>query len=494
MIRVPRGAATAAALCVLLSSGFAAARADIPLTAVATDIPLPVGIDVRAGQGQMIVSVNLQDGSKPYDPTLMDFQSLTPGGAHAYIFPNVKGLTDEQKVTSVRCQVVSAGWTSGDLFTGTGVPGQIIRIHSDGTFNKPWVTIPTPGGADVFRGGLHIDETGIWGFDMLAVTHAGRVFRINSSGGITELPKPNVATPEAINTFPNDPAHYGVFAGKLVIGGEDDGKFYTIGPADAGWTSWDFGLNSLTTRFAFSIEDLKIIRPNSNYYQTEEAFNTVYRASAADLAPFAGDLILVEEVPSRLWRMHWNGSTFEVSLLASVSHGSDATYFEQGNFDEGDCSTGGGVTRTWGFWKTHLDLFSQAVANHCINLGVLNSPGCSEDLTNPTLGQLEAIFWTSPGKGTTALGQARLQLAHQLIAAQANVCMLGTQTDPPSLISQAVAALDGTDTTAILNFATLLDDFNNSGDPLSLPVALQGTKGDPKGSKGAATSTGCAFL
>jgi hypothetical protein len=174
---------------------------------------------------------------------------------------------------------------------------------------------------------------------MLAVTHSGRAFRITSAGVVTELPHTPALTPEAINTFPNDPAKYGFFAGKLVVGGEDDGMFYTLGPGDAAWTGpIDLGLNALSTRFKFAIEDLKIIRPNSNFYVVEEAFNTVYRASAADLAGFVNDLIVVEEIPSRLWRLHWDGSTFAVSPLATVNHGTDATYFEQGNFDEGDCA------------------------------------------------------------------------------------------------------------------------------------------------------------
>src|SRR5262249_28103215 len=140
---------------------------------------------------------------------------------------------------------------------------------------------------------------------------------------------------------------------------------------------------------------------------------------------------------------------------------------------------GPGPTRTWGFWKTHLQLFTQVVNMGCENLGVLTvtpdqmpPSGGTEDLTTPSINILEGIFWTSPGKNTTALGQARLQLAHQLIAAMANAC-IGTQPQDngfsSTLISDAVAALDGTDTTLMNTLASQLDAFNTSGDPMALP-------------------------
>src|SRR6185503_14100040 len=98
-------------------------------------------------------------------------------------------------------------------------------------------------------GGMHIDETGVWGGDMLAVTHSGRTFRINSAGGVAELPHCPATTPEAINTLPNNPALYGPFAGKLVCGGEDDGMFYTLAPNAGAWVGpFDLGLNALSSR------------------------------------------------------------------------------------------------------------------------------------------------------------------------------------------------------------------------------------------------------
>ena len=179
--------------------------------------------------------------------------------------------------------------------------------------------------------------------------------------------------------------------------------------------------------------------------------------------------------------------------------GSLASGQVRNDFDFGYCrQTGNGATRTWGFWKCHLAIFTDAVNNHCINLGLLTvtaeqgGPG-TQNMVSPTMGQLQAIFWTSPGKSTTALGAARLQLAHQLIAALANACFVGTQPGDPNLLADSVAALDGTDTGLMNTLAGQLDTFNSSGDPISLPSPLSEGSADPKGAKALATSTGPAF-
>lgn len=167
---------------------------------------------------------------------------------------------------------------------------------------------------------------------------------------------------------------------------------------------------------------------------------------------------------------------------------------------------GGTATRTWGFYKTHLTLFSAAVASGAINLGdliVLNPQQSTtvthEDLMN-TVGELsilEAIFYTAPGASTTPLGQARLQLAHQLIAAEVNAYYLGTVTpDIVTLINDARTALDGTDIALMNTLTGQLDTFNNSGDAVPLTSPFTEGKADPKGAAAVAASgpgTGPAF-
>jgi hypothetical protein len=81
-----------------------------------------------------------------------------------------------------------------------------------------------------------------------------------------------------------------------------------------------------------------------------------------------------------------------------------------------------------------------------------------------------------------------MQLGQQLIAGWANACLLGTS--PSFSLSDAVAALNGTDAAAIQTFAGKLDAFNNSGDSVpfagnQIPMAGN-TSADPKAAKGLA--------
>lgn len=149
-----------------------------------------------------------------------------------------------------------------------------------------------------------------------------------------------------------------------------------------------------------------------------------------------------------------------------------------------------GATRTQGYWSTHLSALQRAVTQHCIDLRVLKVvPSGTQDLTYPTLGQVEAIMWSQIGS-QTLLGQARLQLGQQLVAAMCNVNLLGTTPAmkgySATLITDARTALDGTDINKIKSFITLVDGFNNSGD--KLPISSNLGSAQPKDAQSAATT------
>jgi hypothetical protein len=169
--------------------------------------------------------------------------------------------------------------------------------------------------------------------------------------------------------------------------------------------------------------------------------------------------------------------------------------------DFGYTRIGNGATRTIGWWSTHLQGIQAAVANHCVDLGILlYGVNQSQNLTNPTVGDLEAILWGNIAKqGRTqrsALGHARMQLGQQLVAALANACLLGTSTESKgfsaTLLADARAAFDGTDVSLILSFIGQVDAFNNSGDPIALDSAQSNLTGpaQPQASKAAANRNG----
>lgn len=298
------------------------ARADIPVTLFASGFVQPVGIDVQSGTGKLVVSVNHPTGV-PYG-----FELVNPDGTHSH-FGTVSGLTDEVYVRTVRCDM-GGGWTRGDIFVGTGVPGVIAKMSADGnTIVNPWVTLP--GEIGLLRGGMAFDTTGVFNGDMLITTETGSIWRVTSAGVPTKLADVGQGVHlEGVTAIPDDAVKYGPWAGKLLTCGEDTGMMYTVSPAGGGYTTWDLGLNSLTPRFVFAGEEVHVIPSGAAAYVVESDSGNVWTASAANLAPYVGDILLSEENPSRLWTIHWNGSTFDVTHQADVP----GKYIEKMTFAE----------------------------------------------------------------------------------------------------------------------------------------------------------------
>lgn len=187
----------------------------MPLTAHAVTLtPIvalnkPVGITHHQPTNKIIVSVNYPSGS-PHtlerissDGTLKQFSSA--------IFP------DEAKLASPGNTL--GGFTIGEVFLPSGVNGVIVRISANGsTITNPWPTLPGEKGH--IHGGLHFDETGVFGGDLIVSTTRGNVWRVNSSGTSTLITKVgSVGSPdlEGLTTVPNDPGKYGPWAGKIVV-------------------------------------------------------------------------------------------------------------------------------------------------------------------------------------------------------------------------------------------------------------------------------------
>ncbi|HEY3121132.1 MAG TPA: hypothetical protein VGL15_10955, partial [Vicinamibacteria bacterium] len=168
----------AAVLVVLGSVGLGTAAGDeVRLTAVATGFNNPIGIDHHPSSGKLILSVNFPSGL-PYN-----FELVGPDGAHAR-FSEISGLSEEVKIASVREGPCQGGFSPGEVFTGTGVPGVIARIAPDGSsVQNPWVALP--GETGLLRGSLFQDRYCAFGGDLLVVTTDGNVWRVTSAGEAT---------------------------------------------------------------------------------------------------------------------------------------------------------------------------------------------------------------------------------------------------------------------------------------------------------------------
>jgi hypothetical protein len=166
------------------------------------------------------------------------------------------------------------------------------------------------------------------------------------------------------------------------------------------------------------------------------------------------------------------------------------------------------VTRTPGYWFTHWKADGEFCATletaiklngDKLDLGFMCLSGTRSEVLSKALG----IFWskrnqTSDGRGS-ALCRARKQLGFHLIAAIANVQLLGTNPAgcyynddagkpvffPATLISDAQKAAACGDLGEIRKMTGLLDKFNNSGDDADFPAGWYPCKADPRGAKAA---------
>jgi RHS repeat-associated protein/uncharacterized repeat protein (TIGR01451 family) len=279
------------------------------LIPISTGFNSPIAVDYHQPTNKVVMSVNYISG-QPHN-----FELVAQDGSRTQ-FSNVAGLTDEVYIATARDEIGGksiGGFLAGEMFTGSGVGGVIVRISPDGTtVRNPWVQLPGEGG--LLRGQLYIDRTGVFGGDLIVATTTGNIWRVTSAGVPTKLA--NVGVPaEGLITLPMDPFHYGPWAGKIVTGAETSTRIFTIDPQGV-LTAFDFGL---------AAEQIKVVAANENFFGVDFGSSRLLGIPAAELAGMVGDIIIGEESPGTLTQIHWNGTRFEGTKFAQVSQWEGAT-------------------------------------------------------------------------------------------------------------------------------------------------------------------------
>jgi hypothetical protein len=260
----------------------------------------PIGIDYHEPTNSLVMSVNYNAGGSPYN-----FERVEFNGTRVQ-FSTISGLTDEVKIATVRSGG-AGGFTTGELFTGNGVDGQIVRIAADGSSNlNPWVSLPGSGNG-LMRGSLYVDRTGVYGGDLIVVTTAGEVWRVTSAGVATKIADVNTHL-EGVITVPNDVAQYGTLAGKIIAGAEQEGRLYI------------FDNNGLVGNplIGVAIEDIDLINANENFFGVNFGTGKLLGAEASQFAPYVGGILLTQEfgAGSGLFVLSWNGTSLVTTALA----------------------------------------------------------------------------------------------------------------------------------------------------------------------------------
>ena len=111
-------------------------------------------------------------------------------------------------------------------------------------------------------------------------------------------------------SVPDDPLHFGPWAGKIVTGGEDTTDIKAL-DGEGNVTHFDIGV---------PVEDLMVVPPNENFFGVDYDHNTLFGASASQFTGMVGDILVAEEFGAALWHVHWNGITFETTQISQLNH------------------------------------------------------------------------------------------------------------------------------------------------------------------------------
>jgi hypothetical protein len=150
------------------------------------------------------------------------------------------------------------------------------------------------------RGGLFHDSTGVFGGDLIAVTTAGEVWRVNASGSGVLLASVGTHL-EGTIVVPNDPGRYGPLAGRILAGAENQGLLYAIDSTGAVQTH-AVGVN---------IEDIDLIPDGESLFGVNFGTGFLLGAPASTFAGMAGDILLTQEFfggNAGIFRLHWDGT------------------------------------------------------------------------------------------------------------------------------------------------------------------------------------------
>jgi hypothetical protein len=287
----------------------------VTLTPIATGFNNPVGIDYHEPTDQVILSVNYPTGQPS------NFELVARDGTRQP-FTTISGFTDEVKIATVRSGPHQGGFTVGEVFTGNGKNAEIVRISPDGaTVLDPWVTlkdalgVPDPG---LLRGSLFQDRYGVFGGDLIAVTTTGGVWRATSAGVATRVANLDTHL-EGVTTVPDEPGRYGPWAGKIVVGAEQQARIYAIDAAGNIADQRELGI---------SPEDIEIIPTGENFVGVDFGGKQLLGAPTSAFAGMVGDFLIAQEDGGILWHVRWDpaSSNFQTEQVAQVEQWEHVTF------------------------------------------------------------------------------------------------------------------------------------------------------------------------
>jgi hypothetical protein len=188
---------------------------------------------------------------------------------------------------------------------------EILRIDPSGTnrwtlgqYGNAWVVLPIETGGVT---GLWLDNTTVWGGDLIVCTQQGDVWRINSAGQATLIVAgiPPQWEPEGLTTIPNDIQKYGPWAGRILVGG--DSRPISAIDTNGFVVNYNLGPNCYPN-------NIRVIPANENLVTCADYYQNIYGISASELQGLVGEVLIAGVA---MFRAHWNGTNFDLYSFES---------------------------------------------------------------------------------------------------------------------------------------------------------------------------------
>jgi hypothetical protein len=248
--------------------------------------------------------------------TTNDLFSGNASGGPLQPFANLPDMTEE-----TRCVVAPAGYgfTASDIFCH--IPdNRVFRISADGKTVTQFASLPT---TDTSDGMLAFDTVGKFGHRLVAATGrsgdasvtGGSVFTIDPSGNVQHVgdyPGPGGADGLAIA-----PAGFGSLAGAALLTVDPGPSAGTVVSVDAKGNTRTIahlpdGPNPIV---AIAARTTSALGAKPGFYVADTNTHNVYFASAAELAPYAGAVLVGTEIQASFWVIRPRGGGFVTRRL-----------------------------------------------------------------------------------------------------------------------------------------------------------------------------------
>ena len=261
-----------------------------------------IGIDFQQKTNRLIVSTNYSAGS-PYN-----FESVSLVNQSRQQFSSVAGRQQE-----IYLDCISANWGpygEGTVFSPGGAgTGEILAISPDGSTVSTLATAPVI--ASQYTS-VRWDDWGTWNHDLIyADESAGKVWRVNSAGQMTEIFNVPGSSPEGLLVL-GENARYGPWSGKVLALQNGGSTVYAISP--------DGTYKAYTMAFG-NLEAVQVIpyAPSQAALYVSNYPNTIKKVTGFDTLPnFAShDLLFAGETAGQLYHVYWDGTQFAWSSVAS---------------------------------------------------------------------------------------------------------------------------------------------------------------------------------